>query len=185
VLYPEQFDALRRTYDCEKSMIESLARCVKWNACGGKSGSAFLKTRGLSIVCTWPFLPDFCQDGRFIAKELSKAELQTMETFAPAYFDFMSSAVSGHVSFNLQLIAVILFTTILPFQRPTLLAKVFGCYKLTFKKTGKDKGSSKSKSTQMNLLVMENLFYDRRFSKVGWKLHGRHGFTHIMNRYMT
>lgn len=47
VLYPEQFDALRRTYDCEKSMIESLARCVKWNATGGKSGSAFLKTRGM------------------------------------------------------------------------------------------------------------------------------------------
>ena len=46
VLFPEQFDALRRTYDCEKSMIESLARCVKWNASGGKSGSAFLKTRG-------------------------------------------------------------------------------------------------------------------------------------------
>lgn len=68
-----------------------------------------------------------------------------METFAPAYFDYMSSAVSAN--------------------RPTLLAKVFGCYKLTFKKTGiSDKGQGKSK--QMNLLVMENLFYDRRFSKV-------------------
>ncbi|KAG5636971.1 hypothetical protein H0H81_006216 [Sphagnurus paluster] len=130
VLYPEQFDALRRTYDCEKSMIESLSRCVKWNASGGKSGSAFLKTR----------------DDRFIAKELSKPELQTMETFAPAYFDYMSSAVSAN--------------------RPTLLAKHFGCFKLTFKKTGKDRGSGKSKSTQMNLLVMENLFYDRRFTKV-------------------
>ncbi|KAJ7606790.1 hypothetical protein FB45DRAFT_949133 [Roridomyces roridus] len=131
VLYPEQFDALRRTYDCEKSMIESLARCVKWDASGGKSGSAFLKTR----------------DDRFIAKELSKPELQTMETFAPAYFDYMSSAVSAN--------------------RPTLLAKIFGCYKITFKKTGKDRApSGKSKSTQMNLLVMENLFYDRRFSKL-------------------
>ena len=46
VLYPEQFDALRRTYDCERSMIESLARCVKFDASGGKSGSAFLKTLG-------------------------------------------------------------------------------------------------------------------------------------------
>ncbi|KAG5645340.1 hypothetical protein DXG03_006402 [Asterophora parasitica] len=125
VLYPEQFDALRRTYDCEKSMIESLSRCVKWNASGGKSGSAFLKTR---------------------AKELSKPELQTMETFAPAYFDYMSSAVSAN--------------------RPTLLAKHFGCFKLTFKKAGKDRGPGKSKSTQMNLLVMENLFYDRRFTKI-------------------
>jgi len=50
ILYPEQFDALRRTYDCEKSMIESLARCAKFMASGGKSGSAFLKTRGLSAV---------------------------------------------------------------------------------------------------------------------------------------
>ncbi|KAJ8514751.1 hypothetical protein ONZ45_g7730 [Pleurotus djamor] len=131
VLYPEQFDALRRTYDCERSMIESLARCVKWNANGGKSGSAFLKTR----------------DDRFIAKEISRPELQTMETFAPAYFDYMSSAVSAN--------------------RPTLLAKVFGCYKLTFRKTnGRDSGGERSKSTQMNLLVMENLFYDRRFSKI-------------------
>ncbi|KAI0049301.1 hypothetical protein FA95DRAFT_1677695 [Auriscalpium vulgare] len=131
VLYPEQFDALRRTYDCEKSMIESLARCVKWNASGGKSGSAFLKTR----------------DDRFIAKEMSRTEVQTMETFAPAYFDYMSSAVSAN--------------------RPTLLAKVFGCYKISFRKASKDKGSSgRSKSTQMNLIVMENLFYDRRFSKI-------------------
>ncbi|TFK56509.1 hypothetical protein OE88DRAFT_1803203 [Heliocybe sulcata] len=129
VLYPEQFDALRRTYDCEKSMIESLARCIKWNASGGKSGSAFLKTR----------------DDRFIAKELSRAEMQTMETFGPSYFDYMSSAVTAN--------------------RPTLLAKVFGCYKIAFRKT-KDNGSGRSTSLQMNLLVMENLFYDRRFSKI-------------------
>ncbi|OBZ68491.1 1-phosphatidylinositol 3-phosphate 5-kinase FAB1, partial [Grifola frondosa] len=129
VLYPEQFDALRRTYDCERSMIESLARCVKWDANGGKSGSAFLKTL----------------DDRFIAKELSRAELQAMETFAPAYFDYMSSSVVAN--------------------RPTLLAKIFGCFKITFRKSQKYQGSGKSKSTQMNLLVMENLFYDRRFSK--------------------
>ncbi|KAH8835651.1 hypothetical protein DL96DRAFT_1575071 [Flagelloscypha sp. PMI_526] len=129
VLYPEQFDALRRTYDCERSMIESLARCVKWDASGGKSGSAFLKTK----------------DDRFIAKELSRPELQTMETFAPAYFDYMLSAVCS--------------------DRPTLLAKVFGCYKITFRKTNAT-GAAKTKSTQMNLLVMENLFYDRRFSKI-------------------
>ncbi|KAI0361121.1 hypothetical protein OH77DRAFT_1417327 [Trametes cingulata] len=130
VLYPEQFDALRRTYDCERSMIESLARCVKFDASGGKSGSAFLKTL----------------DDRFIAKELSRAELQAMETFAPAYFDYMSSAVVAN--------------------RPTLLAKIFGCYKITFRKSHKHQSGSKSKVTQMNLLVMENLFYDRHFSKI-------------------
>lgn len=37
-------------------------------------------------------------DDRFIAKELSRAELQAMETFAPAYFDYMSSAVVAKVS---------------------------------------------------------------------------------------
>ncbi|KAG6851365.1 hypothetical protein H0H93_005763 [Arthromyces matolae] len=150
VLYPEQFDALRRTYDCEKSMIESLSRCVKWNASGGKSGSAFLKTQGMSLTCTYLIhvliFDHVHPDDRFIAKELSKPELQTMETFAPAYFDYMSSAVSAN--------------------RPTLLAKHFGCFKLTFRKNGKDKSAGKSKSTQMNLLVMENLFYDRRFTKV-------------------
>jgi len=36
-------------------------------------------------------------DDRFIAKELSKPELQTMETFAPAYFDYMSAAVNAKV----------------------------------------------------------------------------------------
>lgn len=49
-------------------------------------------------------------------------------------------------------------------QRPTLLAKVFGCYKLIFRKTEKVK-SGRVKSTSMNLLVMENLFYDKRFTK--------------------
>ncbi len=36
-------------------------------------------------------------DDRFIAKELSRVELQSMETFAPAYFDYLSSAVSANV----------------------------------------------------------------------------------------
>jgi 1-phosphatidylinositol-3-phosphate 5-kinase len=99
VLFPEQFDALRRTYDCEKSMIESLARCVKWDAGGGKSGSAFLKTRGTQCYSVVEMLiSTLSVDDRFVAKELSKAELQTMETFAPAYFDYMSSAVAANVS---------------------------------------------------------------------------------------
>ena len=56
IFFPEQFDALRRTYDCEKSMIESLARCVKFNAGGGKSGSAFLKTKGSAAALRTRFL---------------------------------------------------------------------------------------------------------------------------------
>ena len=37
-------------------------------------------------------------DERFIAKELSRAELETMATFGPAYFDYMSSATTADVS---------------------------------------------------------------------------------------
>lgn len=37
-------------------------------------------------------------DDRFIAKELSRAELETMAAFGPAYFDYMSSAVTADVS---------------------------------------------------------------------------------------
>jgi hypothetical protein len=47
---------------------------------------------------------------------------------------------------------------------------VFGCFKVSFRKIGKDRSSGRSKSTQMNLLVMENLLYDRRFSRVSFVL---------------
>jgi len=82
-------------------MIESLSRCFKWNASGGKSGSAFLKTRGKIVTFPTHILVYVCLDDRFIAKELSKPELQAMETFAPAYFDYMSSSVHSNVSFIL------------------------------------------------------------------------------------
>jgi 1-phosphatidylinositol-3-phosphate 5-kinase len=152
-------------YDCDKSMIDSLARCVKWNASGGKSGSAFLKTLGDEQKCDVAptvIADSRSSDDRFIAKEMSKTEFQTMESFAPAYFTYMSSAVSANVSLLSSLLALANQIT----QRPTLLAKVFGCYKISFKKSGKDKPSGRHKSAQMNLIVMENLFYDRRFSKV-------------------
>jgi len=68
-----------------------------------------------------------------------------METFAPAYFDYMSSSLTA--------------------GRPTLLAKIFGCFKVTYKTTNHS-GPGKPKISQMNLVVMENLFYDRRFSKI-------------------
>ncbi|CAE6450888.1 unnamed protein product [Rhizoctonia solani] len=124
VLYAEQFQALRRSCGCDQIMIESLARCVKWDASGGKSGSAFLKTR----------------DERFIAKELSKREVDDMETFAPLYFNYMSSALSE--------------------GRPSILAKLFGFYQISLK------NPMAGKSVKMNLLVMENLWYNRKFAHV-------------------
>lgn len=124
VFHAEQFDALRRSCFCEQSMIESLARCVKWDASGGKSGSAFLKTR----------------DNRFIAKELSRSELDAMSKFAPKYFQYMSDAISA--------------------KRPTLLAKIFGFYKIVYK------NPVLGKTVRMTLLVMENLFYDHKACQV-------------------
>lgn len=79
-------------------MIESLARCVKWDANGGKSGSAFLKTRGMFASRRRYMNAQRDADDRFIAKELSKAELQSLATFAPAYFEYMSSTVTAQVS---------------------------------------------------------------------------------------
>ncbi len=46
ILYPEQFDALRRTYNCDQILIE----CKSWNTSGGKFGSAFLKSKGKLVV---------------------------------------------------------------------------------------------------------------------------------------
>ncbi|KAG8906077.1 1-phosphatidylinositol-3-phosphate 5-kinase [Tulasnella sp. 403] len=124
VFHAEQFDALRRSCHCEQSMLESLARCLKWDASGGKSGSAFLKSR----------------DDRFIAKELSRSELDAMSKFAPKYFDYMSSAISA--------------------KRPTLLAKIYGFYKIVYK------NPVLGKTVRMTLMVMENLFYDRQFCQI-------------------
>ncbi|KAF8305006.1 hypothetical protein DL93DRAFT_2144921 [Clavulina sp. PMI_390] len=124
VFCADQFDLLRKSCRCEHTVIESLARCVKWDASGGKSGSAFLKTR----------------DDRFIAKEVSKSELDSMLNFAPAYFDYMSNAITS--------------------KRPTLLAKIFGLYKIAYKHP------ILGKTVRMNLLLMENLFYGRRFTRI-------------------
>jgi len=48
VFFLDEFESLRRRcgLDGDGGFIESLARCVKWESSGGKSGSAFLKTKG-------------------------------------------------------------------------------------------------------------------------------------------
>ena len=64
-------------------------------------------------------------DDRFIAKELSKPELQTMETFAPAYFDYMSSAITANVG-SLRLIIHPLYTYIIHSSVQRCLQKYSG-----------------------------------------------------------
>lgn len=83
--FADQFDALRRNCKCEAQYIESLARCVKWDAVGGKSGAAFLKTK----------------DDRFIIKEVDKAEMKALLNWAPRYFEYMSKAFYQEVSLRI------------------------------------------------------------------------------------
>lgn len=78
ILFAEQFDALRRTCGCDISVVESLSRCFKWDSSGGKSGSAFLKTR----------------DNRLVVKQLSRFEMDAFSKFAPQYFAYMSQCLS-------------------------------------------------------------------------------------------
>ncbi|KAF9311945.1 1-phosphatidylinositol-3-phosphate 5-kinase [Podila horticola] len=120
IFYMEQFHALRKSSGCEYSYIQSLARCMKWDATGGKSGSSFLKTR----------------DDRFIMKQLSKVELEAFIKFAPHYFQYMHQAIYQ--------------------KRPTVLAKIFGFYRVGYKH------GALGRSMNMDVLIMENLFYDRK-----------------------
>ncbi|CAJ0854781.1 8398_t:CDS:10 [Entrophospora sp. SA101] len=119
----EQFDNLRRKCNCESTYIQSLARCVKWDSSGGKSGSAFLKTR----------------DDRLVMKQMSRNEMDAFLKFAPKYFEHMSNALDNE---------------------STVLSKIFGFYRVGYK------NEHTGKSMKIDLIVMENLFYERKVSKI-------------------
>ncbi|CAO3691478.1 unnamed protein product [Umbelopsis ramanniana] len=124
IFFSEQFDALRRNCGCDESYLGSLASCIKWDSSGGKSGSAFLKTK----------------DDRLLMKQMSRPEMDAFLKFAPAYFQYLSEALFHGL--------------------PTVLAKIFGFYRIGFK------NAVTGKSMKMDLLVMENLFYQRNVTKI-------------------
>eukprot|EP00736_Rhodelphis_marinus_P005679 Rmarinus@m.24058 len=77
VYYPKQFAALRKQYfGGDDAYIESLSRCYKWGARGGKSGASFCKTL----------------DERFVVKEVHHVEMLSFLQTAPAYFDYVAKA---------------------------------------------------------------------------------------------
>ncbi|KAA8534726.1 hypothetical protein F0562_029832 [Nyssa sinensis] len=77
--YAKQFEALRRICcPSELDFIQSLGRCKKWGAHGGKSSVFFAKTL----------------DDRFIIKQVTKTELESFIKFAPAYFKYLSESIS-------------------------------------------------------------------------------------------
>lgn len=73
-------------------------------------------------------------DDRFILKEMSKQDVGEFEKFAPRYFEFVNECI--HKNY------------------PTLLAKIFGVYKVVIKK--------KDSVLERAVLVIENLFCDRK-----------------------
>ncbi|XP_077230408.1 FORMS APLOID AND BINUCLEATE CELLS 1C [Tasmannia lanceolata] len=79
-------------------------------------------------------------DDRFIIKQVPKTELDSFEKFAPQYFKYLMDSLNS--------------------GSPTCLAKVLGIYQVTVKylKGGKE--------VKMDLLVMENLFFNRSISRV-------------------
>ncbi|XP_052206803.1 LOW QUALITY PROTEIN: 1-phosphatidylinositol-3-phosphate 5-kinase FAB1B-like [Diospyros lotus] len=79
-------------------------------------------------------------DDRFIIKQVTKTELESFIKFAPGYFKYLSeSIVTGS---------------------PTCLAKILGIYQVSSKHL---KGG---KETKMDVLVMENLLFQRNLTRL-------------------
>ncbi|SCU98968.1 LADA_0H16490g1_1 [Lachancea dasiensis] len=79
-------------------------------------------------------------DNRFVIKELSHTELDSFIKFAPSYFEYMAQAMFHDL--------------------PTALAKVFGFYQI------QTKNSESGRSFKMDVLIMENLFYNKKTSRI-------------------
>ena len=79
-------------------------------------------------------------DNRYIIKEVSKVELDGFLQVAPLYFEYLSNALFHQV--------------------PTILGKIFGVYTIKITKAGS------GKTTTQNLVVMENLFYNKNINKI-------------------
>lgn len=73
IYFAEQFDALRRNCGISGIYEHSLARCVKWDATGGKSGTFFLKTKDDWLVC----------------KKLSPVELEALLSVSQSYAEII------------------------------------------------------------------------------------------------
>ncbi|SCU78840.1 LAMI_0A06216g1_1 [Lachancea mirantina] len=79
-------------------------------------------------------------DDRFVIKELSHTELDSFIKFAPSYFEYMAQAMFHDL--------------------PTALAKVFGFYQIQIK------NSETTKSFKLDLIIMENLFYEKKMTRI-------------------
>ncbi|KAK9307472.1 hypothetical protein QLX08_002112 [Tetragonisca angustula] len=99
-------------------------------------------TRSLSRSVQWAARggksgSTFCKsrDDRFIIKEMSRLEMQIFLDFAPNYFSYMEKCQQT--------------------KQPTLLGKIVGVYRVSFK------NNTTNAALRTSVLVMENLFYKR------------------------
>ncbi|KAI5477182.1 1-phosphatidylinositol-3-phosphate 5-kinase [Pseudohyphozyma bogoriensis] len=80
------------------------------------------------------------RDDRFIIKEVSRLEMDALLRFAPAYFSYMSKSLFHGL--------------------PTILAKIYGQYRISLR------NPTTGKVVRLDVLVMENLFYERQLTQV-------------------
>ncbi|GAB1606466.1 1-phosphatidylinositol 3-phosphate 5-kinase-like isoform X1 [Argonauta hians] len=78
-------------------------------------------------------------DNRFVLKQMSNVEAASFQVFAPNYFQYITKAYLE--------------------QKPTVLAKILGVYTIGFR------NNQTSTVMKQDLLVMENLLYNRKVSQ--------------------
>ena len=81
-LFSHRFASHQILGDDEDRYVDSISRCLRWEAKGGKSGSNFYKSH----------------DDRFILKQMSVLDLKSFQEFAPKYFGYMTDALKNKVS---------------------------------------------------------------------------------------
>jgi 1-phosphatidylinositol-3-phosphate 5-kinase len=100
--------------------------------------------------------------------------MDALTKFAPSYFDYMRQTLAHGVSDGARTLLrgslELICTT--PIQRPTCLAKIYGFFKIGYR------NATTGRSLRMNVLIMENLFYERRFDRVG------NGFAPAVQRFV-
>ncbi|KAK9460013.1 uncharacterized protein V1516DRAFT_713137 [Lipomyces oligophaga] len=79
-------------------------------------------------------------DDRLVVKQLSPSELDAFIKFAPSYFEYMSKVFFDDL--------------------PSVIAKIMGFYQVQVR------NPITNKTVKMDILVMENLFYDRSLSRI-------------------
>ncbi|KAL5205766.1 hypothetical protein ABZP36_033975 [Zizania latifolia] len=79
-------------------------------------------------------------DERFIIKQVTKTELDSFVGFAPHYFRHLTESLTS--------------------KSPTCLAKIMGLYQVSIK------GLKGGREVKMDLMVMENIFFQRTVSRV-------------------